>query len=33
VRAGPEVERAAAEKLRAAIKDKLKLDGMLVTQP
>jgi DedD protein len=33
VRAGPEDERAAAEKLRAAIKDKLKLDGMLVTQP
>ena len=32
VRAGPEVDRAAAEKLRAGIKDKLKLDGMIVTQ-
>lgn len=32
VRAGPEVERAKAEKLRDAIKDKLKLDGMIVTQ-
>jgi DedD protein len=33
VRAGPEVDRAAAEKLRTGIKDKLKLDGMIVTQP
>ena len=32
VRAGPEVERGAADKLRASIKDKLKLDGMIVTQ-
>jgi DedD protein len=32
VRAGPEVDRAAAEKLRASIKDKLKLDGVIVTQ-
>jgi len=32
VRAGPEVDRAAAEKLRGSIKDKLKLDGMIVTQ-
>jgi DedD protein len=32
VRAGPEVDRAAAEKLRAGIKDKLKLDGLIVTQ-
>jgi len=32
VRAGPEVDRAAAEKLRAGIKDKLKIDGMIVTQ-
>ena len=32
VRAGPEVDRAAAEKLRNGIKDKLKLDGMIVTQ-
>lgn len=32
VRAGPEVDRAAAEKLRNTIKDKLKLDGMIVTQ-
>ena len=32
VRAGPEVDRGAAEKLRGAIKDKLKLDGMIVTQ-
>ncbi len=33
VRAGPEVDRANAEKLRERIKDKLKLDGMIVTQP
>jgi len=33
VRAGPEVDRAAAEKLRTGIKDKLKLDSMVVTQP
>ncbi len=32
VRAGPEVDRPAAEKLRAGIKDRLKLDGMIVTQ-
>jgi len=32
VRAGPEVERGAADKLRAGIKDKLKLDGIIVTQ-
>jgi DedD protein len=32
VRAGPEVDRGAAEKLRGAIKEKLKLDGMIVTQ-
>lgn len=33
VRAGPEVERANAEKLRDRIKEKLKLDGLIVTQP
>ncbi len=33
VRAGPEVDRANAEKLRERIKDKLKMDGMIVTQP
>ncbi len=32
VRAGPEVDRTAADKLKAGIKDKLKLDGMIVTQ-
>jgi DedD protein len=32
VRAGPETDRGAADKLRASIKDKLKLDGMIVTQ-
>lgn len=31
VRVGPEVDRAAADKLKIAIKDKLKLDGMIVT--
>lgn len=31
VRVGPEVDRAAADKLKVAIKDKLKLDGMIVT--
>ncbi|HET6545240.1 MAG TPA: SPOR domain-containing protein [Rhodanobacteraceae bacterium] len=31
VRAGPEIARADADKLRARIKDKLKIDGMLVT--
>jgi DedD protein len=31
VRAGPEVDRAAADKLKAGIKDKLKLDGIIVT--
>lgn len=30
VRAGPEVDRAAADKLRAGIKDTLKLEGMVV---
>ncbi|HET9033924.1 MAG TPA: SPOR domain-containing protein [Dokdonella sp.] len=33
VRAGPEIERANAEKLRDQIKDKLKMDGLIVTQP
>lgn len=33
VRAGPEVERANAEKLRNRIKEKLKVDGLVVTQP
>ena len=33
VRAGPEIERANAEKLRDRIKDKLKLEGLVVTQP
>lgn len=32
VRAGPETDRAAADKLRGRIKDKLKLDGLVVTQ-
>jgi len=31
VRAGPEVDRGAADKLKANIKEKLKLDGMIVT--
>lgn len=31
VRAGPEVDRGAADKVRASIKDKLKLDGIIVT--
>lgn len=31
VRAGPEVDRGAADKARANIKDKLKLDGIVVT--
>lgn len=31
VRAGPEVDRAAADKLKTGIKDKLKLDGIVVT--
>ncbi|MBO9662347.1 SPOR domain-containing protein [Dokdonella sp.] len=31
VRVGPEVDRAAADKLKVGIKDKLKLDGMIVT--
>ncbi|HEY0229907.1 MAG TPA: SPOR domain-containing protein [Dokdonella sp.] len=31
VRAGPEVDRGAADKLKSNIKDKLKLDGMIVT--
>jgi DedD protein len=33
VRAGPETDRGAADKLRASIKEKLKIDGVLVTQP
>lgn len=32
VRAGPEADRGNADKLRARIKDKLKIDGMIVTQ-
>lgn len=32
VRAGPEVDRGAADKLRASIKEKLKVDGIIVTQ-
>ena len=32
VRAGPEADRGNADKLRGRIKDKLKLDGMVVTQ-
>lgn len=31
VRAGPEVDRGAADKLKAGIKEKLKLDGIVVT--
>ncbi|MEP7043618.1 MAG: SPOR domain-containing protein [Dokdonella sp.] len=31
VRAGPEVDRGAADKLKSSIKEKLKLDGMIVT--
>lgn len=31
VRAGPEVDRGAADKLRAGIKEKLRLDGIIVT--
>lgn len=33
VRAGPEADRAVADKLRASLKQKLQLDGILVTQP
>ena len=33
VRAGPEVDRGAADRLRSGIKDKLKLDGIIVTLP
>lgn len=33
VRAGPETDRANADKLRERIKDKLKVEGMIVTQP
>ena len=33
VRAGPEVDRGAADRLRSGIKDKLKLDGILVVVP
>ena len=32
VRAGPETDRGNADKLRGRIKDKLKMDGMIVTQ-
>ena len=32
VRAGPEADRGNADKLKGRIKDKLKLDGMVVTQ-
>ncbi len=32
VRAGPETDRGNADKLRGRIKDKMKLDGMIVTQ-
>lgn len=31
VRAGPEVDRAAADKLRASIRERMKLDGIIVT--
>lgn len=33
VRAGPETDRANADKLRDRIRDKLKVEGMVVTQP
>lgn len=33
VRAGPEIDRVNADKLRDRIKEKLKLDGMIVSQP
>ncbi|MEZ5462450.1 SPOR domain-containing protein [Dokdonella sp.] len=33
VRAGPEADRSGAEALRGRIKDKLKVDGLVVTQP
>jgi DedD protein len=33
VRAGPEVDRGAADRLKAGIHDKLKLDGIVVAQP
>ena len=33
VRVGPEVDRPNAEKLRDRVKEKLKLEGMIVTQP
>lgn len=33
VRVGPEVDRVNAEKLREQVKEKLKLDGMIVSQP
>jgi DedD protein len=33
VRAGPEVDRGTAERLRTGIKDKLKLDGIIVVVP
>jgi DedD protein len=32
VRAGPEADRGNADKLKGRIKDKLKMDGMVVTQ-
>lgn len=33
VRAGPEADRANADKLRASLKQKLQLDGIVITQP
>ncbi len=33
VRAGPEADRANADKLRASLKQKLQIDGIVVTQP
>lgn len=32
VRVGPEVDRAAADRMRAQVRDKLKIDGMVLTQ-
>src|SRR5690606_17517299 len=33
VRAGPEVDRAAADKLRATIRERMKIDGIIVVVP
>jgi DedD protein len=33
VRAGPEVDRAAADKLRASIRERMKLEGIIVVMP